>query len=111
MLEKPNIEVLRIVSTPGTPKKRCGQRIGHLIFHVLRRAPRPLAEDDLLILADVWDRIYGYGIARQPFQLPSKGGNRKAPPHEADQHERDDQFPRDKETLQAGEQRVLSFHQ
>ena len=65
-------------------QKRRGQRIGHLIFHVLRRATRPLAEDDLLVLADIWNRIYGDWIARQPLQLPRKGSDRKAPTHEAD---------------------------
>ena len=66
-------------------QKSRGQRISHLIFHVLRRATRPLAEDDLLIIAEVWDRIYGHGVARQPCELPSKGSDRKAPSHEADQ--------------------------
>ena len=45
-------------------QQRHCQRIGHLIFHVLRRASGPFAKDDLLVFADVRDRIHRHRVAR-----------------------------------------------
>ena len=53
-----------MVLTPGTPSRDTVSGIADLIFDVLRRTAHPLREDDLLVLADVRDRIDGNRIAR-----------------------------------------------
>ena len=48
----------------------CGKRIGHLVLHILGRAPHPLSRDDLLIVADIGYSIYCNWIARNESCMP-----------------------------------------
>ena len=52
---KPDIERMDLHARRAGEARR--QRIGDLVVDILRRAPRPVGEDDDLLLADVGDGI------------------------------------------------------
>ena len=69
-----------------------------MIFDILRRAPHPLGENNLLVLADVGNRIDGNRIAWQEIRLPIKGSDGNSPEDENDGEEYDDQLVLETET-------------
>ena len=88
-----------------------GQRIGDLVFDVLRRAAHPLGEDDLLVLADVGDRVGRHGIARQPAQVPVERRDHRAPHHHGDDDECNDQLVFQAETYDFVNHRLIPCSQ
>ena len=58
-----------------------------MVLYVLRRLPRPLGEDYLLVLTDVGDSVYGHRVARQAGDIKFKGGGSQSPPHKQDKEQ------------------------
>jgi hypothetical protein len=78
-----------------------------LVFDVFGRAPTPLREDDLLVLADVGDRVDGHWIARQVAERPAKRRHDEPAEHQqTDQHEHD-QLVVDEEAQETFPERCL----
>ena len=70
----------------GDAEQRDRQGVGDLVLDVLGRAARPAREDDLLVLADVGDRVDRDRVAGEAADRPVEGRRPQAP---ADHEERD----------------------
>ncbi len=57
----------------GHPEQGTGERVGDLVFDVLRTTAGPGREDDLLVLADVRDGVHRHRIAREARHLEVEG--------------------------------------
>ena len=57
IIEKPNADEERTTFTPGKPLQVDGERIGDLVLDLLRATPRPVREDDHLVVAQVRNRV------------------------------------------------------
>ncbi len=68
-------------------QQRHGQRVRDLVLDILRRSPHPFGEHDLLVLADVRNRIDRHRIARQPAEVPVKRSHPDTPGHQQDQEQ------------------------
>ena len=79
-------------SHTGQAEQLGGERIGDLVFDVLRGAARPLGEHDLLVVAEIGDGIHRYGIARQQVEIPVKRGCSYAPPNQGKEKQKSNQF-------------------
>ena len=72
----------------GDAQQSSRQGIGDLVFEVAGRSSRPVREYDLLILADIRQRIDGHWVARKPSELPVERRRRQSG---ADQHPEQDE--------------------
>ena len=76
----------------GHAEQRDRQRVADLVIDVLRAPPGPVGEDDLLVLADVGDRVDGDRVARQPAEIPVERRREHAPEHDADRDQHDEEL-------------------
>ena len=83
IIEKLNIELATDDLYAGKTLQIRDERIGDLVLDLLRRASRPVGEDDHLVLGQVWN-----GVDRRVDQRPvtPKGC-------EAEQHDHDPAVP------------------
>jgi hypothetical protein len=72
-IEKPNADAERTVRTWGRPLQVHGERIGDLVFDLLRAAARPVGKDDHLVFAEVGDRVDGR-VQQRPVAPNRKRG-------------------------------------
>ncbi len=96
----------------GNAQQGNRHRIADLIFDILWRPSHPLGKDDLLVLADVGNRIDGNRIARQTADLPIEWGDDDAPSHDRDHEQKDDELVLKAKPDDAAEQgafRVVEF--
>ena len=70
------MEELRIDLTPGIPNREV---VGDLILDIFGRTSHPFGRYDLLIIADVGNRVYRNRIAGNDPSVPVKWRSRDAP--------------------------------
>ena len=76
----------------NSDQKGHGERVADLVFDILGRTAHPLGEDNLLVFADIGDRIGGHGASGQAAQIPIEGSDQGSPNGESGHHEGHDEL-------------------
>jgi len=88
----------------GRTLQHGGERVGDLVFDVLRRTAGPVGEDELLVLADVRDGVDGDRIARDQLLFHLKGHDPIAPQQDEGENQEHNQLVLETETDDAVDQ-------